>query len=180
MKGESRMENPRWRMAGGPSPPPPPPPGIATAPSPPPRPPPPPPLVLVETIPPPQPLACACAAALAHSVRPGMTLPQARALCPGLTHAPHDPDEDRRALYRLARWLIRFSPVVAPEPPDTILLDVTGSEHLFGSLDRLLNLIATALSRLHIAARVGIAPTVGAAWAITFTGGDDAALITPA
>ena len=60
----------------------------------------PPALVLVETIASRQLIACACDAALAHGVRPGMTLAQARALCPGLTHAPHDPEEDRRALYR--------------------------------------------------------------------------------
>src|SRR5207253_3914444 len=62
-------------------------------------------LVLVETIASRQLVACACGAAFARGVRIGMTLAEARALCPGLAHADHDPDEDARALSRLARWL---------------------------------------------------------------------------
>jgi protein ImuB len=96
-----------------------------------------------------------------------MTLAEARALCPDLAHAPHDPQEDQRALTRLARWLTRrFSPAVAPDPPDSILLDVTGSHRLFGSEQRLAQFVQAELARFGIAAHVAIAPTVGAAWAV--------------
>ena len=95
-----------------------------------------------------------------------MTLAQARAICPNLLHAAHKPEEDRRALESLGRWLMRFSPVVAIDPPGSIFLDVTGSERLFGGLDPLLHQVARALADLKISAHVVIAPTVGGAWAV--------------
>jgi protein ImuB len=35
------------------------------------------------------------------------------------------PDEDEAALLRLALWCIRYSPLVTPDPPDGIFIDVT-------------------------------------------------------
>jgi protein ImuB len=99
-----------------------------------------------------------------------MTLAQARALCPGesggLSHAPHDPAADARGLVALGRWLVRFSPVVSPEPPDAVFLDVTGCERLYGGLDNLARQVGEALGRLGVGHRIAIAPTPGAAWAL--------------
>jgi len=122
--------------------------------------------VLVETVASRQVVVCACNNAMAHGVRRGMTLAQARAICPDLSHAPHQPAEDARALQSLARWLMRFSPVVAPEPPDAIFLDITGSERLFEGYANLLRLVTAAVARLKISANICIAPTLGAAWAV--------------
>ena len=95
-----------------------------------------------------------------------MTLAEARAVCPGLAHGPFEPVKDRRALEGFGRWLMRFSPAVALEPPDGIFLDVTGSERLFGGIDVLACQVARAIERMGIAARVAVAPTPGAAWAV--------------
>ena len=133
--------------------------------------------VLIETVASRQIVVCACNHAMAHGVRRGMTLAQARAICPDLSHAPHQPAEDARALESLARWLMRFSPVVAPEPPDAIFLDVTGSERLFGSYENLLRIVTLAVARLNISANICIAPTLGAAWAVaSFI---DGAIVSP-
>ena len=133
--------------------------------------------VLVESVASRQIVVCACNHAMAHGVRRGMTLAQARAICPDVSHAPHQPAEDARALESLARWLMRFSPVVAPEPPDAIFLDVTGSERLFGSYENLLRIVTLAVARLNISANICIAPTLGAAWAVaSFI---DGAIVSP-
>ncbi len=78
------------------------------------------------------------------------------------------PDKDARALLALARWMIRFSPCVAVESTDALFLDITGSQRLFGGFDRLLELVHNALFKLHLHHALAIAPTPGAAWAITF------------
>lgn len=124
------------------------------------------PLVLIENTGTRQRVVEACRQALSQGVRPGMTLPQARAMCPSLVHAEHEPGEDDRALIGLGRWLMRFTPVVSLAPPDTVFLDVGGCERLYGGLDVLMHRVADALAKLRITARLAIAPTPGAAWAI--------------
>ncbi len=96
-----------------------------------------------------------------------MTLAEAGALCAGLTHQEHDPQKDLQGLARLARWMIRFTPVVAVEPPDALFLDLTGSERLFHGLDKLAKLIADGLRKLGLSFQMAMAPTPGAAWALT-------------
>ena len=55
-------------------------------------------------------------------------MPDQRRLC---LHLPHEPQCDRRVLHRLADWAVRFSPLVQPVEPDTLLIDITGCERLF-------------------------------------------------
>lgn len=124
------------------------------------------PLVLIRSIASRPCVAHLCPQAAARGVRPAMTLAQARALCPRLQHAPHQPRHDQRQLLTLSRWLMRFTPVVSPAPPDAIFLDCTGCQRLYGSLLALRDQVAAALAALRIRARLAIAPTVGAAWAI--------------
>lgn len=127
-------------------------------------------LILVKTIASRQVVIDACDEARSHGIRPGMTLAEARALCAAVQHAEHQPAADAKALEGLARWMMRFSPLVAIEPPDAILLDVTGSQRLFGSFDRLIQLAGRAIARLGFHQSIAIAPTVGAAWAIASFG----------
>ncbi len=103
-------------------------------------------------------------------MRPGITLTEARALCPGLAHDDYQPDKDLKSLESLARWMARFSPAVAVEPPDALMLNVTGSERLFRGMDRLARLASEALTRLNLGHGIAIAPTPGAAWALASFG----------
>jgi protein ImuB len=63
--------------------------------------------------------------------------------------------------------MIRFSPVVAVEPPDALFLDLTGSERLFHGIDKLAELIHASLTKLGLHFQMAIAETPGAAWAFT-------------
>jgi len=132
-----------------------------------------PPLALTRTTANRQLVVAACAKARGAGVRPGMTLAQARAICPAITHADHDPAGDTRALEGLARWMMRFTPFVQcvdagdGNPQAGLFLDVTGTGRLFGSLDHLARQIVERLAQLRLPARLAIAPTPGAAWALT-------------
>jgi protein ImuB len=126
------------------------------------------PLVLIEQVATRQIVIAVCEQSFAAGVRMGMTLAQARALCPGLEHAIHEPTKDHRALEALGRWLTRFTPVVAIEAPGCLMLDLTGCERVFGGLEPLVRQIAEAVRRMGFAAKLAVAPTIGAAWAMTF------------
>ncbi len=124
-----------------------------------------------------------CDLAAQRGIRRGMTLTQARALCADVEHAEHDPPADRRALEALGRWLTRFTPTVAldaSESADGIFLDITGCDRLFGSVENIVHQVIDALARLRISARVAVAPTPGAAWALAVAGenGDIASIDT--
>lgn len=84
-------------------------------------------------------------AARALGLVPGMTLADARARVPALNAVDHDAAADRRWLERLAGLCGRYTPTVAIDWPDTILLDITGCTHLFGGEE---SLAAGAVKRL--------------------------------
>ena len=88
------------------------------------------------------------------------------------------PTDVSKNLEALGRRIMRFSPIVALDAPDGLFLDVSGSERLFGSLQKLLARVSAALQKMNVAAACAIAPTAGAAWAIAH-GGDDGKIIEP-
>src|SRR5882724_7888751 len=127
------------------------------------------PLVLVKKVATRQVIMAASREAQAHGICPEMTLAEACALCPNLEHGEYQPREDRKGLMGLARWMMRFSPVVALDPSDdpeadptpAIFMDVGGCERLYGGLESLLKQVDQALKRFRPHATLAIAPTVG-------------------
>lgn len=99
-----------------------------------------------------------------------MLLADARALCPDLVTAPADPAGDLAALEKLALWAQRWGPWSAMDPPDGVLVDVTGAAHLFGGEERLLADVAAAFAARGLTVRAALAPTAGAAWALSHYG----------
>lgn len=95
---------------------------------------------------------------------PGMPLADARARMPSLAVFPHDPAADAALLRRLARHALDFTPMVALEPPDALLLEIGGSAHLFGGAH---GLAAALLARIR---------AVGVSHAHAFGDTPDAAL----
>ncbi len=132
------------------------------------------PLVLVQAVGGRQLVVAVSTEARAHGIWPGMTLVEARAMHAGLIHADHDAPGDIRGLTALAKWMQRFTPVVClPEDlteghANYLFLDLTGCERLFGGLTPLVNLIEKSLKQLRISAKLAVAPTAGAAWAVAF------------
>ena len=64
--------------------------------------------------------------------KPGMALADARAMYPALPVAEADAEADARLLEAIADWCDRYTPLVGLDPPDGLLLDITGCAHLFG------------------------------------------------
>lgn len=104
-----------------------------------------------------------------------MALSEARAFCPGLVVRPADPRADQRMLGALRRWALRYCPWVAEEGRDGLVLDITGSAHLWGGEAALRVDMEARLARAGFAVRIGMAETRGAAWALAHTGGGHAA-----
>ena len=91
----------------------------------------------------------------------------AQALVAGLAVHDADPAADAQALDRLALWLLRrYAPVVATDPPDGLMIDVTGATHLHGGETATLADIVDRLATVGIAARIAVAGTYGAAHAL--------------
>jgi protein ImuB len=100
----------------------------------------------------------------------GQAHADARAMVPQLISVPAEPDRDREALQRLALWAERFSPSVASDTLapgfEGLFLDVTGAAHLFGGEQALLADLRGRLGAAGIPARLAIADTPAAAWAL--------------
>jgi protein ImuB len=124
--------------------------------------------------------------AAAQGVRPGMPLAQARALLEQASPSPKyerfDPPTPRAALQALAEWCVQFSPLVGIEEADTpecLLLDIAGCDHLFGGESAMAERVVGAFAGRGLVARVAIADTSGAAWAVAHYGRQTTALLPP-
>jgi protein ImuB len=125
-------------------------------------------------------IAATNAAAMAQGVRTGVMLADARTLCPALAVRPADPAGDLAFLERLALWAQRWGPWSALDAPDGLVIDTTGTAHLFGGEGALLADARRQFSARGLAARAAIAPTAGAAWALAHYGahsGPDGAIL---
>jgi protein ImuB len=107
----------------------------------------------------------------------GMTVTHAQSLVPDLTVIEATPDDDEAALIRLALWSIKYSPLVTPDPPGGIFIDVAGSAHLFQGEAALIGDLCRRLGAEGITARAALADTAGCAWALARHG--DAQIVSP-
>jgi protein ImuB len=72
-------------------------------------------------------------AAQSAGLHVGMSATKAQALVQGLVIKDADPTADSEALERLAFWMLqRVAPIVAADPPNGVVIDSTGADHLHG------------------------------------------------
>jgi protein ImuB len=130
----------------------------------------------------------------AEGVRVGQSLADARAALPGLLTRLAEPAQDRAALLALARWSGRYGPARNVDGEDGLWIDVTGVAHLFADREprrkraqesaeaRLLADLVRRLGMFGLTARVSLADTPGAAFALARFAPqrDGRALIAPA
>lgn len=107
------------------------------------------------------------AAATALGLAVGMTLADARALCPDLDVHDHDAHADRLWLERMADGCGRYTPSVALDHPCGLILDIAGCVHFFGSEKALIDDIGSRLARREIGVRIaaGNSPEAARAFA---------------
>ena len=112
-------------------------------------------------------MLAADAAAQAAGLRVGMPATKAQALVQGVAIQDADPAADAEALERLTIWMLqRFAPIVAADPPDGIVIDSTGADHLHGGEAAMLATLVEKLAGVGLRARAAIADTWGAAHAL--------------
>jgi protein ImuB len=109
-------------------------------------------------------------AAEAAGLARGEPLADARAKAEFLQVRPVEAAADAAALHRLALWATRYTPTASPwreeNGADGVFLDVEGAAHLFGGEAALLADLAERLQGFGLPARLAVADTPGAAWAL--------------
>jgi protein ImuB len=115
------------------------------------------------------------AAARQFGLSAGQRLADARAAVPDLLTDQYAPDKDMGSLLGLARWMERYSPWVAPDGQDGLLLDATGVAHLFGGENPMQADLQKRLLAYGFTTRTAMAASIGAAWALARFGKERAA-----
>jgi protein ImuB len=96
----------------------------------------------------------------------GLTLADAQARQPSLVVCDAEPEAEARLLTRVADACARFTPLVALDGRDGLMLDVSGVAHLFGGEDGLVAEVEARLSRSGLTVAPGLADSPRAAWAL--------------
>ncbi|HEY6859944.1 MAG TPA: DNA polymerase Y family protein [Pseudolabrys sp.] len=117
---------------------------------------------------------------------PGFALAQARVMHPGIDAVAEDAEADAALLESIADWCLRYTPLVACDTPDGLLLDISGCAHLYGGERELAANLGGRLEDAGFAYSLAIAGTIGAAWASAHYGkpasyacGEERALLAP-
>jgi protein ImuB len=105
-----------------------------------------------------------CAESL--GLAPGLSLADARARHPHLVAVEAAPEEEARLLSKIADWSSRFTPLVALDGADGLLLDIAGVAHLFGGEEKMADEIEARLATQNFDVALGLADTPRAAWAL--------------
>src|SRR4051812_14734878 len=103
-------------------------------------------------------------------IKKGMVLADARAICPSIQYRHDKPAPSGKLLNSIAEWCIRYSPWVVADQPDGLILDVTGCTSLWGGEIKYITCISNQFKKWGYDTRMGMADTVGAAWAISHFG----------
>lgn len=104
--------------------------------------------------------------ALADGVSIGMPVADAKAVINGLQVFDENSGRAGKLLKGLGEWCTRYTPIIALDLPDGLILDVSGCTHLWGSERAYLKDIVNRLRSKGYDVRAAMADTVGAAWAV--------------
>lgn len=105
----------------------------------------------------------ACAVARGRGIAIGARVVDVQAIHPDLHVENADPEGDIKLLDRVAMWARRWCPWTVRDSDTGIVLDVTGTAHLFGGEARMLRDMGTRFAMQGLSARLAMAPTRGAA-----------------
>jgi protein ImuB len=95
-----------------------------------------------------------------------MAVADARAMIPTLQVLNDESGLSARLLKGIGEWCIRYTPAVALDLPNGLILDVSGCAHLWGSEKKYLTEIFKRIKQFGYDIHIGIADTIGAAWAV--------------
>ncbi|AMR33607.1 nucleotidyltransferase [Mucilaginibacter sp. PAMC 26640] len=104
--------------------------------------------------------------AMEEGVVIGMPVADAKAIISDLQVFDEKPGRAAKLLKGLGEWCTRYTPIIATDLPDGLMLDVSGCTHLWGSERDYLKEIVNRLRSKGYDVRAAMADTAGAAWAI--------------
>jgi protein ImuB len=102
-----------------------------------------------------------------HGIYEGTVLADARAIIPSLQTVEDKPEQFQKIIAQFAEWFIRYSPTVAVDGNDGLIIDATGCAHLWGGEEKYLHDISNRLKNSGYGIRIAMAGTIGSAWAVT-------------
>ncbi|CAM3445502.1 Nucleotidyltransferase [Flavobacterium longum] len=103
--------------------------------------------------------------AVQKGIAPQMVVADCKALFPDLQVLEAAPGKAKKILTSLAEWCIGYTPVAAVDLPDGLLLDTSGCPHLWGGEKPYLEHIKSRLNSYGYSVQLGMADTIGTAWA---------------
>lgn len=101
-----------------------------------------------------------------EGIYPGLAIADAKAFLPSLKVINEEPGLTEKLLHNIAHWCIRYTPIVAIDEPEGIMLDISGCTHLWGGEESYLQHIISRLKQHGYDVCISIADTIGTAWAI--------------
>ncbi|WP_298293061.1 DNA polymerase Y family protein [uncultured Litoreibacter sp.] len=105
-------------------------------------------------------------AAQLTGIEEGGRVTDMRAFCPDLRVEYADVAGDVALMARLMLWSRRWCPWSVVDGPRGLILDTTGSDHLWGGEAAMLEDMEAQFSALGLSAQLAVAPTWGAAWGL--------------
>lgn len=105
-------------------------------------------------------------AAEALGVTRGMVVADAKAFLPSLEVMDERQRLAEKLLKAIGLWCICFTPVVALDEPDGLIMDISGCTHLWGGEWEYLKHIVTRLRGRGYDIHIAVADTIGTAWAV--------------
>lgn len=105
--------------------------------------------------------------AAAKGLSPGMVVADCRAIFPDIVVFEYPQGKAEQLLRAIAIWCIRFTPLVATDEPDGMVLDCSGCTHLLGGDEAYLNHILKKLDAFGYYARAAMSDTITSAWAVS-------------
>jgi protein ImuB len=112
-------------------------------------------------------ITAASVSARAQGIEPGMRSADAKAIVPAVEVIDDKPDRSAKLLKGIGEWCIRYSPIVALDLPEGLILDSSGCAHLWGGEDQYLKEIVSRLKSKGYHVQAAMADTIGTAWAIS-------------
>lgn len=106
----------------------------------------------------------------AQGIYRGMAAADAKAITMNLQILDNLPGKEAKLLRQLGLWCIRYTPVVAVDLSDGLILDISGCAHLWGGERGYLKEIVNKLRVSGYDARAAITDTIGSAWAVAHYG----------
>jgi protein ImuB len=103
---------------------------------------------------------------------PGMMLADARARVPDIMAVDHDEAADTALLNDIADDCDRYTPMVSLDPPNGLILDITGCAHVWGDEKDLVSALAARLAHYGFTLRIALAETPDRARALARHGGE--------